>query len=1177
MLDKFVDLVEHISNAVRESEFPNPSNGPFAPRNTLRNITDSSVTDTIWPDSTGDLSASNKELVEFIRGQALEIFAIAIYLDENLEKMLRLFMKHDKSDRSLPMSDADLEKIWPRPRDAIRRRSFKKHQHLFRAQGFPMQGRFSVIHLGPNVVLPILESKHMSHGQFGIVHKVSLHEEFLDLNDPIRKAQGVAAIKELRESIEDEMAKHAWEREVKALQEICQLGIPHVVEIAAMIAIEKKQYFVFPWADGGNLRNLWKSRDSYHERSEIACRYIPDIVNQLVGLTDALERLHAFPYGEAASYRHGDLKPENILIFDSKSPSFLGIWKMADLGLARYHMAATGDRLYVTSNSGAGTISYQPPESVDAKAAPTSRLYDIWSMGCIFLQLMTWLVYGTSEIEELTRKTKSVFAKGESSYWSAESWDETNGYHNLKVHPSVTKHMERMKGDVQGSKALQGLLLIIQDKLLVVQRPKEATISESGCRTNAADLHRSLKKIQAACEDRGYWFSGGNVVQQASHLQIPQGQTLDVGRGNKLNDNWVRAVDKTFVSTLLNRPELRDSIRLDRVPKANLCIKCENLDFFAEKFQITDTFQELRREASLCDFCKLRWNLGKDSFSHEVQSIVFDLVGSDLQLNHQPVISFLACHEDSDSGLGWSDTTDIWPQIGLSRLPPVGSEAHFTILRDWLQDCDEHHDSCRPLKNSSAQLPKRLIDVGQGGGTGVSLYETKQDDALEYIALSHPWGPHSSSHFCTYPENIDHHLQGILLKDLPQTFQDAVGATRSLNQRYLWIDSLCIIQGPNGDFNEQAKHMEGIFRQAYCVLAASCAKGQQDGFLKLRDERRCLKIHQDLSSRPPIYVCDFIDDFQQHALGSHLNKRGWVLQERALARRTIFFTEKQTYWECGAGVRCETTMKMNNKLASFLGDSRFPEVGMRSTHGGKIRLFQDLYSKYSRLELSHDTDRPVAIAGIEKQLISSFDVRGGFGILDDGGRGLLWRSLLWKRAQDASSGLRRIEFGLLKGAAVAIIPPPSWSWMAYKGAIDYLGLPFDEVDWEKDDIYSRWSRGAGKSWSYSGDYLTCPLEMTVHGRSFDLQEARTSCSASIVLDDPDRMDKLEPFLECVVLGRLKGQTKESTDARTHYVLLVTPKAPQDGGSSPSYNRVGVGYMPGSFIDFSKQGIPGELR
>lgn len=346
----------------------------------------------------------------------------------------------------------------------------------------------------------------------------------------------MAAIKELRESIENESAKRAWEREVKALQRICRLRLPHVVDIAAMIAIGKKQYFIFPWADGGNLQNLWKSRDSHHDRSDIAQQRIPDIVEQLVGLTDALKTLHAFHHGNADSYRHGDLKPENILIFDSKNPNSLGSWKMADLGLARYHMAATGDRLHPTSNSGAGTISYQPPETVNAKSAPTSRLYDIWSMGCIILQLMTWLLYGTRKIDELTRNTKSVFAKGESSYWSA-AWTEEKGYHKIKVHHSVKDHMKQMRRDLQGSKALRDLLSIVEENLLVVKLPPSATTSQEGCRANASELHGLLLGIQEKCGNQSYWSSGANIVKQASLLQVPQGQTLGVGRGNKVSSN----------------------------------------------------------------------------------------------------------------------------------------------------------------------------------------------------------------------------------------------------------------------------------------------------------------------------------------------------------------------------------------------------------------------------------------------------------------------------------------------------------------------------------------------------------------------------------------------------------------------------------------------------------------
>jgi hypothetical protein len=60
-----------------------------------------------------------------------------------------------------------------------------------------------------------------------------------------------------------------------------------------------------------------------------------------------------------------------------------------------------------------------------------------------------------------------------------------------------------------------------------------------------------------------------------------------------------------------------------------------------------------------------------------------------------------------------------------------------------------------------------------------------------------------------------------------------------------------------------------------------------------------------------VYVCESIDNFKEHVLDGALNRRGWVLQEHALARRTVFFTTHQTYFECGRGVRCETMTKMS--------------------------------------------------------------------------------------------------------------------------------------------------------------------------------------------------------------------------------------------------------------------------
>ncbi|KAK0714711.1 hypothetical protein B0H67DRAFT_220442 [Lasiosphaeris hirsuta] len=89
--------------------------------------------------------------------------------------------------------------------------------------------------------------------------------------------------------------------------------------------------------------------------------------------------------------------------------------------------------------------------------------------------------------------------------------------------------------------------------------------------------------------------------------------------------------------------------------------------------------------------------------------------------------------------------------------------------------------------------------------------------------------------------------------------------------------------------------METVFSSAYCVLAASRAHNQTDGFLHPRRERDCVMMREGPRG-PPFYICEDIDDFDLHVLNGHLNKKGWVLQEHALARRTIFFTERQTYW-----------------------------------------------------------------------------------------------------------------------------------------------------------------------------------------------------------------------------------------------------------------------------------------
>lgn len=202
-------------------------------------------------------------------------------------------------------------------------------------------------------------------------------------------------------------------------------------------------------------------------------------------------------------------------------------------------------------------------------------------------------------------------------------------------------------------------------------------------------------------------------------------------------------------------------------------------------------------------------------------------------------------------------------------------------------------------------MPTRLIEVGEH----IRLVEAAEIQPSRYVALSHCWGPiQEHEKFCTYKHNITQRKTRIEFDAMPRTFRDAVTVTRGISINYIWIDSLCIMQDDENDWKSEASKMEDVFSAAYCTVAASSAESLLQGFLADRKPRPVVKVPSD--SLGAIYACIDIDDFHSDVELSPLNSRGWVLQERALSCRTIFFTSTQVYWECGAGIHCETLTRL---------------------------------------------------------------------------------------------------------------------------------------------------------------------------------------------------------------------------------------------------------------------------
>lgn len=411
----------------------------------------------------------------------------------------------------------------------------------------------------------------------------------------------------------------------------------------------------------------------------------------------------------------------------------------------------------------------------------------------------------------------------------------------------------------------------------------------------------------------------------------------------KLGNEWNRKIDNDFAKRALASIVAKGLPLHNPETTRGLCAKCKQIRdcLFEPAFSITYNLKDLQISATkACRLCQIFVDAYQSRQSVGISTIAFERVGSSFMMNggNVPVLSIsrssgmltvdvhalqmLNSFRPSDATTG----IDQQIQIGHPKLPSLDNNTgiSFELLRQWLNCCDASHPECLAPTGSllgqvmpeglpgAGILPKRVIDVRQIGDDKVFLREDCPIGDGKWIALSHQWG--SGEQFCTTVENRNTYIEdGIELQRLPKTFKHAVEVTRALKQSYLWIDSLCIIQGPGGDFNEQAKRMEQVYSGAYCVIASSRLPGHDAGFLQRRKQKDTVVLQQKGRSGA-IYISNTIDDFNQHVLDGALNQRAWVLQEHALARRTVYFTDAQMYFECGNGVRCETLTRMSKSV-----------------------------------------------------------------------------------------------------------------------------------------------------------------------------------------------------------------------------------------------------------------------
>ncbi|KAK0610883.1 hypothetical protein B0T14DRAFT_607078 [Immersiella caudata] len=417
------------------------------------------------------------------------------------------------------------------------------------------------------------------------VWKVRIHQKHHNLPSYRGNEENPAlAIKRLLAATRDE-----FKNEVTILTRLNQCNDPHLVKLLFTMEIIHSQpvkdtsfHLIFPLADG-NLRQFWQ-RNFPHRSGTSTATYARWVAKQFHGLVFALCKLHdlhlavVHPHGSYADDDrevkgknggpfygiHGDIKPENLLWYEdwvgppdplavgsSKAPEVnksqptndsFGVLQLADFGISRLHHTESRSD---TPLHGA-TKTYAPPE-VEYSLGGCSRSFDIWGLGCVFLEFICWLVQGGSG------KANPVDVFHDARYLggrnrSLEGTIQDTFYHVVKenhrttfeVNPEVNKLITTLKKGA--SKFVKEILDIILYDMLVVEARKSSLMpgvkvpktsepvgSDGKFRINCFELAKKLDDICKKNTNEYFTKPGSRLPETPAKL--PRAFTINESAG----------------------------------------------------------------------------------------------------------------------------------------------------------------------------------------------------------------------------------------------------------------------------------------------------------------------------------------------------------------------------------------------------------------------------------------------------------------------------------------------------------------------------------------------------------------------------------------------------------------------------------------------------------------------
>jgi hypothetical protein len=223
---------------------------------------------------------------------------------------------------------------------------------------------------------------------------------------------------------------------------------------------------------------------------------------------------------------------------------------------------------------------------------------------------------------------------------------------------------------------------------------------------------------------------------------------------------------------------------------------------------------------------------------------------------------------------------------------------------------------------------------------------------------------------------------------------EAIRLTRAMGCRYLWIDSLCIIQDSKEDWEKEAALMAFVYGGSLCNV--SFLFPEENGITPARQDPRgwvpcILRRSPSASTITEISRSDNPEWLRPQRWP--LLSRGWVFQEQLLCTRNVYCGDKTLVWECSSQLCDELLGKLGNSwsvprfdiqgiitkgeittwaesVSGFQGkDSEIALEFAYLVFGRSILgIWARLINQYRSRNLTKYEDRKIAFAGIARGL-----------------------------------------------------------------------------------------------------------------------------------------------------------------------------------------------------------------